>query len=49
MAALAGRLVSTAELGTVDLVVRWRTARWMATGVRAEPLEQAMPRIFMAW
>jgi hypothetical protein len=49
MAALAGRLGSNAEAATVDFFVQARTARWMSTGVRAEPLEKAMPWIFMAW
>jgi hypothetical protein len=49
MAAFAGRLGSKAELATVDFWVRARTARWMSTGARAEPLEKAIPWIFMAW
>jgi hypothetical protein len=49
MAAFNGRWESIAELGTVDFWLRARTARWMSTGVRDEPLEMAMPWTFMAW
>jgi hypothetical protein len=49
IAALAGSRPSTEEPGSVDALVRDRTAVATATGVRPAPLERAMPWTFSAW